>query len=166
MNMELKKWRFEYKNELIKLCNSIDRKYLSGRIPEPYTEKDADWWLNMLEENEGKTGVYRAIFVNNEIVGTVSVEKKEDVYFKNSEIGYFLIKDCYSKGIMTKAVDEICKIAFEELDIIRITGVVYEGNIASQRVLEKNAFEIEGFQKNAVVKGEKVYNLHLYGKLK
>ena len=45
--------------------------------------------------------------------------------------------DKWSKGIMTKAVSEITKIAFDKLDIIRITGIVYKPNIASQRVLEK-----------------------------
>ncbi len=38
---------------------------------------------------------------------------------------------------------EICDIAFQELDIIRITGRVIDGNDASIRVLEKNQFEFE-----------------------
>ena len=48
---------------------------------------------------------------------------------------------------MTKAVSEITKIVFDKLDIIRITGIVYKPNIASQRVLEKNDFVLEGIKK-------------------
>jgi len=71
-----------------------------------------------------------------------------------------------SKGIMTEAVRQICKISFSELDIIRITGLVYAPNIASRKVLEKNDFVQEGLQRNAVFKDDKVYDLCVYGKLK
>ena len=60
----------------------------------------------------------------------------------------------------------ICEIAFAELDILRITGLVYAPNVASQRVLEKNGFVKEGIQRNAVCKDGEVYDLCLYGKLK
>ncbi len=45
---------------------------------------------------------------------------------------------------MTEAVRQICAAAFLELDIIRITGLVYAPNVASQRALEKNSFIREG----------------------
>lgn len=66
---------------------------------------------------------------------------------------------------MTEAARQICRLAFEALDIIRITGLVYEPNIASRRVLEKNGFTLEGIMKNAVVKDGNVYDLCVYGKL-
>ena len=67
---------------------------------------------------------------------------------------------------MTEAVGQICDIAFSSLDIIRITGLVYEPNSGSRRVLEKNGFLLEGTMKNAVVKEGRVYDLCVYGKLK
>ena len=45
---------------------------------------------------------------------------------------------------MTEAVRQICAAVFLELDIIRITGLVYAPNVASQRALEKNSFRREG----------------------
>ena len=53
-----------------------------------------------------------------------------------------------------------------KLDIIRITGLVYAPNVASQRVLEKNSFIREGTQKSAVYKNGQIYDLFLYAKLK
>lgn len=144
MNIELRKWSIEDKEALIKTCNSIDRSFLSDRLPNPYTNEPAEWWLNTVKDNEGKKGVFREIIVDGEIVGTISIEQKDDVYRKDSEIGYYLLQEVYSKGIMSEAVRQICEIAFETLYIIRITGLVYEPNIASRKVLERNGFLLEG----------------------
>lgn len=163
MNIQLKPWSMDDKENLIGLCNAVDRRYLSNRLPYPYTEESADWWLNMVLQHEGKDAVFRAIVADRKIIGNISVERKEDVYEKDAEIGYMLCSGEWSKGIMTYAVRQICKIAFSELDIIRITGMVYEPNIASRRVLEKNQFVLEGIMKNAVVKDENIYDLCIYG---
>ena len=166
MNVKLVKWTQENKHELIKICNEVDRSYLSNRLPYPYTEESADWWLGMVSEHDGKDGVFRAIAADGKIVGNISVEQKSDVYCKDAEIGYLLLTDCWSKGIATEAVRQICDEAFSELDIIRITGLVYAANIASARVLEKNGFAREGLQRNAVYKDGKIYDLCIFGKLK
>ena len=166
MTLELIKWTPALKQELIDICNVVDRTFLSNRLPYPYTEESADWWLGMVSEHDGKDGVFRAVVADGKIVGNISVEQKTDVYCKDGEIGYLLLTDCWSRGIMTEAVRQICEIAFSELDIIRITGCVYAPNIASRKVLEKNAFVQEGLQRNAVYKDGKVYDLCLYGKLK
>lgn len=164
MKIELRKWCFEDKESLIEMCNLIDRSFLSDRLPNPYTNKSAEWWLNMVKENDGKRGIFREIVVDGKIVGTISVEQKEDVCRKDSEIGYYLLQEVYSKGIMTEAVRQLCEIAFEKLDIIRITGQVYAPNIASRKVLEKNGFLLEGVMKKAVLKNENIYDLCIYGK--
>ena len=166
MNLELMKWTPALKQELIDICNDVDRTFLSNRLPYPYTEESADWWLGMVSEHDGKDGVFRAIAADGKIVGNISVEQKADVYCKDGEIGYLLLTAYRSKGIMTEAVRQICKVSFSELDIIRITGLVYAPNIASRKVLEKNDFVQEGLQRNAVFKDDKVYDLCVYGKLK
>ena len=166
MNIELVKWSPALKQELINICNNVDRTFLSNRLPYPYTEESADWWLEMVSEHDGKDGVFRAVAADGKVVGNISIEQKADVYCKDGEIGYLLLTEYWSKGIMTEAVRQICEIAFLELDIIRITGLVYTPNAASRRVLEKNGFVQEGLQRNAVYKGGKVYDLCLYGKLK
>ena len=166
MTLELMKWTPALKQELIDICNDVDRTFLSNRLPYPYTEESADWWLGMVSGHDGKDGVFRAISVDGKIVGNISVEQKADVYCKDGEISYLLLTPCWSRGIMTEAVRQICEIAFSELDIIRITGLVYAPNTASRRVLEKNAFIQEGLQRNAVYKDGNIFDLCVYGKLK
>lgn len=164
MEVQLRKWRQEDKERLIKICNGTDRSYLADRLPSPYTEKDAVWWLGMVGEQDGKTGIFRAIVADGVYVGNISVEQKSDVYRRDGEIGYLLLTDYWSRGIATEAVRQICLTAFEELDIIRITGNVYEPNEASKKVLKKNGFIHEGTLKNAVTKDGKTYNLCIFGK--
>ena len=38
---------------LKELCSTVDRTYLPDRLPNPYTEDDANWWLNMVDKCEG-----------------------------------------------------------------------------------------------------------------
>lgn len=166
MKITLEKWKIEDADDLMKICNETDRTYLSNRLPYPYTEENADWWLNMVSEKEGKNGIFRSVRVDGEIVGNITVEQKEDVFVKDAELGYLLLPDMWSKGIMSEAVRRICEIAFKELDIVRITGQVYEPNAASRRILEKNGFELEGILKKAVFKEGKIWNLCVYGKRK
>lgn len=166
MKIELRIPTTEDKEGLKALCNAVDRTYLSDRMPYPYTDESAEWWITMVAENEGKNGVWRLIFVDGKLAGNTSVEKMQDVYHKDAEIGYMLLTDYWSKGIMTQVAKEMCRIAFEELDIIRITGLYYSTNVASGRVLEKVGFEYEGTRKNGVVKGDKTYDLCMTGLLK
>lgn len=166
MEITLEKWKKEDAYDLMRICNETDRTYLSNRLPYPYTEENADWWLNMVSEKEGKRGIFRSVRVDGEIVGNITVEQKEDVFVKDVELGYLLLPRMWSRGIMSEAVRRICEIAFKELDIVRITGQVYEPNAASRRILEKNGFELEGILKKAVFKEGKIWNLCVYGKTK
>ena len=143
MTIDLHKWTFADREALIALCNAVDRTYLSDRLPYPYTEADADWWLGMVSENDGKEGVWRAIVVDGQIVGSISVERMADENRSVGSIGYMILTPFWSQGIGTEAVRQICKIAFRELALDCIIGEVFSENLASARVLEKNGFQLE-----------------------
>ena len=145
--------------ELTSLCNAVDRRFLSDRLPNPYTEKDAEEWLKTVSENEAVTGIYRAIVYDRKLIGSISVEKKED----DAEIGYMLLNEYTNKGIATEAVKQVCTIAFKVLSFEQITANVFQPNIASMRVLLKNGFKYKGTIPNAVVKDGNVYDLLIYG---
>ena len=162
----LEKWSLEDKFRLNALCNSIDRSFLSDRIPYPYTDRDAEAWLSMVSRLDGSEGIFRAIKKDVQLIGNISVEKKADIYRLDGEIGYFLLDEYKGQGIMTEAISQICELAFSELDICRITGLVFVENTASARVLEKNGFKPEGCMKQAVIKNGMLHDLLVYGKLK
>ena len=162
MAINLHTWTPADKPALMELCNAVDRTFLSDRLPYPYTEADADWWLGMVAENEGKEGVWRAIVVDGQIVGSISVESKADENYAVGAIGYMILTPFWSRGIGTEAVRQICGIAFRELALKRIIGEVFPENLASARVLEKNGFRLEETKVGAVVKGGTAVDVRVY----
>ena len=78
MIVSLHTWSDNDRESLIVLCNAVDRTFLSDRLPNPYTEVDADWWLGMVVENDGKEGIWRSIWADSELVGSISVERNSD----------------------------------------------------------------------------------------
>ena len=144
--------------ELTSLCNAVDRRFLSDRLPNPYMEKDAEEWLKMVTNNDAITGIYRAIVYDGKPIGSISVEKKDD----DAEIGYMLLNEYSNKGIGTEAVRQVCSIAFKILSLEHITANVFQPNIASIRVLLKNGFKYKGAIPNAVIKDGYVYDLLIY----
>ena len=144
------------------LCNAVDRTFLSDRLPYPYTETDADWWLGMVTGNDGKEGVWRAIVLDGQIVGSISVERMADEQRNVGSIGYMILTPFWSQGIGTEAVRQICGIAFRELVLERIIGEVFPENLASARVLEKNGFRLEETKVGVVVKGGKAMDVKVF----
>ena len=162
MTVDLHKWTFADRDALMALCNAVDRTFLSDRLPYPYTEADADWWLGMVAENEGKEGAWRAIVVDGQIVGSISVERMAEDQRNVGSIGYMILTLFWSQGIGTEAVRQICGIAFQELALERIIGEVFPENLASARVLEKNGFRLEETKVGAVVKGGTAVDVRVY----
>ncbi|MBR0255901.1 MAG: GNAT family N-acetyltransferase [Bacteroidales bacterium] len=162
MAINLHTWTPADKPALMALCNAVDRTFLSDRLPYPYTEADADWWLGMVAENEGKEGVWRAIVVDEQIVGSISVERMANENRSVGSIGYMILTPFWSQGIGTEAVRQICGIAFRELVLERIIGEVFPENLASARVLEKNGFLLEEMKIGAIEKGGKAMDVRLY----
>lgn len=164
MTINLHEWTSADTGTLIELCNAVDRTFLSDRLPYPYTEADADWWLGMVAENDGKEGIWRAIVVNEQIVGSISVERMADDQLNVEAIGYMILTPFWSQGIGTEAVRQICGIVFQELAFDRIIGQVFPENVASVRVLEKNGFRLEETIVEKVIKSGMVRDVKLYRK--
>jgi len=149
--------------ELTALCNAVDRSFLSDRLPYPYTEEDAKAWLNIVAQNDSVTGIYRAIVMDGQPIGSISVEQKDDVFRIDGEIGFMLHGNYCNKGIMTETVRQMCTVAFRDLSIERITANVFHPNTASIQVLCKNGFVHEATLRNAVIKNNEIYNLCIFG---
>ena len=162
MAITLHTWNTRDKPALMALCNAVDRTFLSDRLPYPYTEADAEWWLGMVAGNDGKEGAWRAIVVDGQVVGSFSVERMANENRSVGSIGYMILTPFWSQGIGTEAVRQICGIAFRELVLERIIGEVFPENLASARVLEKNGFRLEETKAGAVVKGGKAMDVKVF----
>ena len=61
LKMELRHWVLSEAKELTNLCNAVDRHYLSDRLPNPYTEKDAEEWLQRYSNRSCQTDMLHCI---------------------------------------------------------------------------------------------------------
>lgn len=164
MKIELKEWSLKYLNQLVDLCNNVDRTYLTGTIPYPYKVEHALWFIRYAKKRDFVFGVWRAIVVDGKCVGEISVVCQDDIYSRSATLGYYLLDEYKNMGIATSMVKEICELSFDVLCINRITATTFEENFASRRVLEKNGFILEGILKNNLYKRNNAYNECIYGK--
>ena len=64
MHVTLVPFRPCHAQALASLCQAADRTYLSGRLPSPYTLRDAEAFIRHAAEADGKTGLFQD-FVNH-----------------------------------------------------------------------------------------------------
>lgn len=164
MDVTIRRWTQDDAEALAALCNDVDRTYLTDRMSKPYKLEHARMWLDMIQPQERGGSLFRAIVADGRVVGQLSLERLSDVYACDGILGYFLRRDCWGKGIATRAVALLLEEAFRLPGLLRVTGEVMEPNAASRRVLEKNGFVLEGVKRSAVRKNGRVYNVCIYGR--
>ena len=113
---------------------------LRDGIPFPYTEQDAMEFIGATLNAEKNSQYAFAITYDGKVIGSVGVFRKENVHRFTAELGYYIAEPYWGKGIITKAVRQICDYVFENTDIVRIFAEPYANNTASCRVLEKAGF--------------------------
>lgn len=134
---------------------------LRDRFPNPYTEKDAEWFINFVLENDGPVTNF-TVEVNNEAAGGISFFRGEDIYRLNAEIGYWLGEEHWGKGIMTNVIRSVIKYIFEYFDIKRIYAIPFATSIGSAKALEKAGFTKEATIQNGVIKNGKMLDYYIY----
>ncbi len=92
---------------------------------------------------------------------------KVNLYQGTGTVGYFVGKNFWRKGYVSEALGAIIDIAFDKIGLRRIEAQVFEGNLASMKLLKKFGFRQEGFQREAVKcrADSKIKDAYLYGLL-
>ncbi len=79
------------------------------------------------------------------MVGRITLNEIVRGPFLSCRIGYWLSAAANGRGLATRAVAEMVRVAFEELRLHRIEAGTLPDNLRSQRVLERNGFDRFGF---------------------
>lgn len=74
--------------------------------------------------------------------------KATDKGNRKTEIGYWLSQEYQGKGIMTRAVEYLCKYAFEELGMNRVQIKCAVGNTPSSNIPKRLRFKFEGIERD------------------
>jgi ribosomal-protein-alanine N-acetyltransferase len=128
------------------------------RIPYPYTSADFQDWLKIVEQTtkQQERPVHWAI--RNEagsLIGGCGFDSLQIGKSHRAEIGYWLAKPYWGRGIITAVVRRICEFGFVEFGLVKITAHVFFDNAASARVLEKCGFQLEGVLRKHYLKDGK-----------
>ncbi len=153
---------------LLKYINDPDIYKYTLKIPYPYKEGDADFWINFVEESRIKERVLKQWTIkngNDELIGGIGFHSKYGNHSHKDEIGYWLGKPFWNKGIMTDVVKKACEIGFTEFNLSRIEATVFNRNIASKKVLYKSGFVLEGTLKKFYLKDDKFIDADLFARL-
>ena len=157
MEFTLRPWK---KEDLEFVAKNAGDKEITGNMSDAFPDS-VEKWAKFLEYVVGNNDIlYLAIDINGEAVGGIGVKPMDDIYRKNAEMGYWLAKKYWGKGIITQAIKLMVKKAFETFNIDRISATPFETNIASHKVLEKAGFILEArFAKKVVKNGNELDEL-------
>lgn len=163
INFDLREWQPGDAESVAKYANNPKiAQNLRNFFPNPYTLRDAEKYIESCIHANKKEQVMQAIVVHDEVIGSIGVFIKEDVYGKSAEIGYWLGEPFWGQGIMTGAIDQICHFVFNYYDIVRIFAEVFEYNTGSRKALEKAGFQLEGILKKSICKNGRIFDSYLY----
>ena len=133
---------------------------LSDRVPHPYLLKHARKWVTT--HSKVDPPVAMAITVNDEPVGGIGIFPGEGINRVSAEMGYWLGRDHWGKGIGSAALVGMTKYVAETFEFSRIAALVFTRNVASARILEKAGYVREGHTKQSVIKDGKIEDEYLY----
>lgn len=161
----IRSWRLQDKESLVQHAN--DREVwinLRDAFPFPYTHLDADQWLGAATKQNPETQF--AIQVAGAAIGGIGIILKGDVYRQTAEVGYWIGREFWGRGIATACIRPFTKWVFDNFPLTRLSACVFAWNGASARVLEKSGFTLEGRLRQSVIKAGKVTDELVYGLLK
>ena len=154
MKFTLRPWNISDLSSLVKHANNWNvAKNLTDKFPHPYSESDGKAFIEFATM-DNPIHIF-AIDVDGQAVGGIGIHLQTDIHRKNAELGYWLAEPFWGQGIVSEAIKQAVDFAFTTYDIDRVFARPFGTNLASQRVLEKNNFILEGrFDQVLIKNGE------------
>jgi len=135
-------------------------------IPHPYRLRDARSWISRRvrdpKEHPRRDLVF-VIDVGGRAVGAIGLHA---ISGHKAEIGYWLGRPFWGRGIMTRAVRLVVRHAFTKLKLRRVYAYTYLWNAGSQRVLIKAGFQREGLLRKNVEKHGRLYDDYVFSRVR
>ncbi len=142
-------------------------RWMRNTFPHPYTTGDAKTWISIANSASPLLDFAICRPDGSAVIGAVGLKARSDIYHRTMEIGYWLSEEYWHQGISTEVVAAFSDWAFDNFShLLRLEAEVFEGNVASARVLEKTGFEFEGRHKKTVEKLGAVMDTLVYCKFK
>jgi ribosomal-protein-alanine N-acetyltransferase len=162
----LRPWRRGDEDALVRCANNYNVWInLTDAFPHPYTAEHAQDWIALCQE-EPHSRINFAIDLNRRAIGGIGFNFLDTAHRFAAEIGYWLGKPYWGRGIATEAVRQVSRYAFERFDVVRLQAKVFEWNSASCRVLEKAGYTLEARMARSCMKDGRIIDTFQYVLLK
>src|SRR5690606_35213763 len=121
------------------------------------TQGQMKWYADI---EQGKPGKWFAICAtdNLQFMGAIGLNYIIHQHRKG-EIGFWLLKEFWGKGIIPQAIDLVCNYGFQQLGLHRIEAMVESENLNSKKVLTRAHFTHEGTMKECEIKNGRFISL-------
>lgn len=127
------------------------------------TKEQMEWYKNLRVEG---TGIWWGIYdSNNQFCGAGGFNSLDKTHQK-AEIGLWLYKSFWGKGILKEVMPALFNYGFTNLNLNRIEGFVVSDNAKCKRALEKINFYHEGTMRECEIKNGEKINVAIYSILK
>lgn len=158
----VRSWRLDDAQDLPRHANDRDIWLdLRDRFPHPYTADDARAWVQFATTAGADTNF--AIAVNDgPAAGGIGLTLRDDVERCAAEIGYWLGRAFWGRGIVTAALRCLTPWAMARHKLSRIYALPYSRNSASRRALEKAGYRLEGVMRRSAIKDGVVLDQAIY----
>jgi RimJ/RimL family protein N-acetyltransferase len=162
----IREWRRDDAAALARLAN--DRQVWLGLrdlFPHPYSLDDAHAFIT-LATGATPTTLF-ATDVDGVLAGGIGYLLRTDVERIGAEVGYWLGREFWGRGIGTAALRLLTVRAFaSHPELRRLFAVPFASNLASARVLEKAGYVREGTMRQSVLKDGRVLDQFIYAVLR
>lgn len=162
----LRPWQAADDDALARHANDAGiARYLRDVFPHPYGLADARQYLSLVT-NLTSSELTLAFEVDGEAAGSISLLFQAAENRRSAEVGYWLGRQFWGRGIATAAVQALSAYGFAHFDLVRLYATVYAPNLASARVLQKASYELEGQLRQAITKNNQTFDALLFARVK
>jgi RimJ/RimL family protein N-acetyltransferase len=146
----LRPWKLEDAPALVEACNDPEIERWLPVIPSPYSETDAETYIDQSRESWEKGDSFNFAILDAEtgrLAGSISMRTKR---FSTGHLGYWVAREARGRGVAPEALRTLCRWAVEALDVQRLELLTDVDNRGSQRVAEKAGFQREGILRSSL----------------
>jgi [ribosomal protein S5]-alanine N-acetyltransferase len=158
----IREWRHADAADLARLAD--DREIWLGLrdvFPHPYGIGDALSFIALAGRMDPPT--FFAIDVDGALAGGIGYTRRTDVERIGAEVGYWLGRPFWGRGVATAALRLLTAHAFAaHAELRRLWAVPFDSNVASARVLEKCGYRLEGTLRQSAIKDGVVRHQLMY----
>jgi RimJ/RimL family protein N-acetyltransferase len=133
---------------------------LRDRFPHPYELAHGEAFVARAAAEDPPTNL--AVCVDNRAVGSIGLILGKDIERVSAEIGYWIGKPYWGRGITSAALHAATDYAIDQFGLLRVFAIPFVENLPSVRVLEKAGYVREGLMKQSAIKDGKVRDQYLY----